>query len=140
MNFLTWLIFGVLAVIILSILGTKQREREIERMFGGRAPLDDGEFYGRYFAADGTPMFVVLGVKRIFEKELDIDLSRLHPEDNFATNLNYFWQEDEWAAVDIVKKCEDEFGIKINQADASRTTTFRSFVHLVWETVQQKSA
>lgn len=139
MNFLTWLIIGVLILSALSILGAKQRERELEAMFGGRPPLDDGEFYDRYFAAYAVPRFVVFGVKRIFEKELDVDLSRLQPEDGFATKLNYFWLEDEWAGVDILRRCEEEFGIKLTQSDISRMTTFRNFVEVVWEKIQQKS-
>jgi hypothetical protein len=140
MNFITWFIVGVLILAVIYNLSAKPREKEIEKMFGDRAPLDEGEFYERHFAADGVPRFVVLGVKRIFEKELDVDLSRLHPEDNFATNLNYFWQEDDLADVSILEGCEEEFRIKLTQSDVSRMMTFRSFVQVIWEKIQQKNA
>jgi hypothetical protein len=139
MNWLAWLILIVIFLTILSKSGARERERQIEKMFGGRVLLDDGEFYERNFAVEGIPMFIVLGVKRIFEKELNVDLSRLLPDDEIASRLKYFWEEDEWADVDILQGCEKEFGIKLTQADVKRMTTFRKFVRVVWEKVQQKS-
>jgi hypothetical protein len=100
-------------------------------------PLNDGEFYGQYFAAEGIPIFVVLGVKRIFEEVLDEDLSRLRPGDGLG---DYFGQADDLADVDFLEKCEGEFGIKLTQADADRMTTFRSVVQIIWEKVRLKEA
>ncbi|MEK6325834.1 MAG: hypothetical protein AABN33_29705 [Acidobacteriota bacterium] len=110
----------------------------MEKMFAGRESLTEEQFYEHYFAADGIPRFVVLGVKRVFERKLDVNFSRLQPEDDFSSNLNYFWQEDDLADVDVLEGFEKEFGIKLTQADASRMGTFRSFVEVVWENGKQK--
>ncbi len=139
MSCLTLFIIGVIVVVALSVLGSRQRERELEKMFGGRESLTEEQFYEQYFAAEGVPKDVVLGVKHIFERELDVDFSRLRPEDDFGSNLNYFWQEDDLADVDVLKSFEKEFGIELVQADASRMGTFRSFVQVVWEKVQKKN-
>jgi hypothetical protein len=122
----------------MSFVAGKLRERAIKKMFAAREFLTEEQFYERYFSVEGIPKFIVLGVKRIFERELKVDFSRLQPEDDFSSNLNYFWKEDEWADVDILEAFEKEFGIKLTQTDASRMTTFRSFVEVVWEKVRQK--
>jgi hypothetical protein len=139
MNFWIWLIIGVSVLAIFPILGARQHKREIEKAFGGRVPLDEGEFYARYFAADGVPMFVVLGVRRILEDELGIDLSRLHPEDGFMTDLIFFFEDEEWSIIDITEGCREEFGIEITRAEAVRMTNFRLMVQMVWEKIQQKN-
>lgn len=138
MSYIIVLIIIVAFIAAWSIAGGRLRERTIEKMFARREPLTEEQFYERYFAAGDIPRFVVLGVKRILERELDVDFSRLQPEDDFSANLNYFWQEDEWADVDVLEGCEKEFGIKLTQADASQMGTFRSFVEVVWKKVQQK--
>jgi hypothetical protein len=138
MMFWMWLLAGILFLFVLFVLFGVRQEVEGERVFGGRVPLDEGEFYHRYFAADGVPMFVVLGTKRIFEKELGLDLSRLHPEDDFATALSFFW-EDDLADAEIVRDCEEEFRITLTQAEVERMTNFRNFVNVIWEKVRQKS-
>lgn len=80
-------------------------------------------------------------IREILEEVLDADLSRLTAEDDFSKNLNFFWQEDSLADVEMFEKIEEEFGIKIEQSDfeAIETTSVNNIVNIVWRKVKEKN-
>jgi acyl carrier protein len=67
-------------------------------------------------------------------------MSRLSAEDDFSKNLNFFWQYDSMADVEIVVRLEKEFDIKITDVEAERTKTVEDLVNLVWLKLQQRAA
>jgi acyl carrier protein len=75
------------------------------------------------------------------EDVLDADLSRLSAEDDFSKNLNFFWQEDSLADVEIFERIEEEFQIKLHQSDFDglETTTINDIVNIVWRKVREKN-
>jgi acyl carrier protein len=75
------------------------------------------------------------------EDVLDADLSRLLAEDGFSKNLNFFWQEDSLADVEIFERIEEEFQIKLHQSDFDglETTTINDIVNIVWRKVREKN-
>lgn len=88
----------------LGILGDRLRNKEVEKAFGGRQELDERDFYERYFESKGVPFYVVQKIREILEDVLEADLSRLSAEDDFSKNLNFFWQEDSMADVEIFRE------------------------------------
>jgi hypothetical protein len=52
-------IAGVLIVISipLGIIGDKIRNKNLEKIFGGRQELNERDFYERYFESQGVPFF-----------------------------------------------------------------------------------
>ncbi len=78
-------------------------------------------------------------MRKILEDELDADLSRLSVEDDFSQNLSFFWAYDSMADVEIVTRLEEEFRIKITDAEAGRTHTVEDIVNLVWNKLSPAS-
>jgi acyl carrier protein len=56
-------------------------------------------------------------------------------------NLNFFWQEDSLADVEIFERIEEEFQIKLHQSDFDglETTTINDIVNIVWRKVREKN-
>lgn len=114
------------------------KKRKIEEAFAEREPLDEHTFYEKYFRARGLPANIVLKVRRILEDELNADLSRLAAEDDFSRNMSFFWEYDSMADVEIVTRLEEEFGIKITDAEAKQVRTVEAIVNLVWGKLCQR--
>lgn len=130
---------AIAAIVVLVVLGValalreaRARQRQVREAFAGRAPQTDRQFFERHFEADGVPFSVVNGVRRILEEQLDADLSKLSPTDDFSANLAFFWRYDSMADVEIVLALEKEFGIEITDEEAAAARTIRAIVDLVW--------
>lgn len=134
-------IAAIVVVVVLGIALTfregRAKQRQVREAFAGRAPQTDRQFFERYFEAEGVPLAVVSGVRRILEEHLDADLSRLAASDDFSTNLNFFWRYDSMADVEIVLALEKEFGIEITDEEAAAARTIRAIVDLVWNKKEQ---
>lgn len=116
----------------LVILDERRRRRKLEEAFAGRAPLDAQTFYEKYFRERGVPAFIVIQVRDILEEVFDADLRRISAADDFSANLNFLFQEDSMADVELVERLEEEFHIKISDAEVGRTRTVEDMVYLVW--------
>ena len=135
---------AILAIIAMVMLGvflgrreTRAKQRQVRETFAGRKPQTDRQFFERHFEADGIPLSVVSGVRRILEEHLDADLSKLSATDDFSTNLAFFWRYDSMADVEIVLALEKEFGIEITDEEAAAARTIRAIVNLVWNKKKQ---
>jgi acyl carrier protein len=144
---LHWLGYFAALIGILIVLGIPiwiwhswAKKKKIENVFAGRQPLDERTFYETYFESRGVPFLVVNKVRLILEEELGADLSRLSAQDDFAHNLSFFWNYESAAAVEIVVRLENEFNIKITDAEAERTTTIDDLINLVWGKVRERAA
>jgi acyl carrier protein len=116
----------------------KSRRKRIEKVFANRKSLDEPAFYRNYFQAKGVPMYVAIGVRQVLEEVLDVDLTRLNAEDNFTTNLHFFFERDSFADVEIVTQLEQKFGIKFSAQDAESMTTVADIVNVVWAKEKEK--
>jgi len=132
-----WIVFLVLISIPFARYEKKKKKRLYEAAFAGREPLNAQSFYERYFCDRGVPSYIVIGIRKILEDTLDADLSRLSAEDDFTQNLRFALERDSLADVEIVQQLEDEFHIKITDAEAEKTITIRDIVDLVWSKVRQ---
>jgi acyl carrier protein len=111
--------------------GDKQRANTIAAAFDGRESLSPEAFYDKFYRDKEVPVEVVLGVKKILEEHLDADLSKLSANDDFTKNLNFFWEFDSMANVEIVIALEEDFGIKIEDPEAEKTCTVDDIIMLV---------
>jgi acyl carrier protein len=123
----------VIAVLVVtwSRYESLQRSKRIDAAFTGRESLAPEEFYDRYFKAKGIPRNIVEGVKTVLETQLSADLSRLSDVDDFSKNLNFFWEFDSMADVEIVCALEEHFGIKISDSEAQSACTVDDIISLV---------
>lgn len=119
---------------------SKAKRKKVEETFANRQPLDERAFYERYFESRGVPFFVVSKVRQILEEELEADMSRLSVEDDFTKNLCFFWQYDSLADVRIVVRLEEEFGIKITDAETGTADTVENLIDFVWMKLRQRTA
>jgi acyl carrier protein len=137
---------GIIIAILLAIgipmwiYESRAKKKKWEAAFAGREPLDEQGFYERYFQARGIPADVVKKVRRVLEDELDADLTRLKAEDDFTQNLSFFFDYDSLAGVKIVERLEEEFSIKITDAEAGEAHTVEGIVNLVWAKIRQRAA
>lgn len=135
--FLSLTVIGLVLVLVSEM---RAKSRGIRSLFAGRERLDERQFHERYFQAQGIPFHVAGGVRRIMEKCLGADLSRLSPEDRFYEELRPFYDDDHMADVEIVIELEKEFGIKLSDEDTMNVKSVRDAVETVWEKVRVKSA
>ncbi len=113
---------------------------QLDEIFDRRSQLTEKDFYEKYFEDKDVPFLVVLKIRQILEDVLDADLSQLSAEDDFFKNLNFFWQYDSLADVEMFEQIEEEFDIEFHQSDFSNldTLTIKQIVDIVWEKVQEK--
>ena len=124
----------------MSIFQSRAVKKKLEAAFAGREPLDEQTFYEKYFRARGVPADVVIKVRRILEDEFDVDLSRVSAEDDFARNLRFIVDYGSLDAVEVVMRLEEEFDIKISDAEAEYTTSIEGIVNMAWNKLRQREA
>lgn len=124
----------------MSIFQSRAVKKKLEATFSGREPLDDQSFYERHFSSRGVPADVVVKVRRILEDEFDVDLSRVSAEDDFARNLSFIVDYGSLDAVEVVMRLEEEFSVKISDAEAEHTTSVEGIINMVWNKLRQREA
>lgn len=124
----------------MSIFQSRTVTKKLDAAFAGREPLDEQSFYEAYFRSRGVPSDVVTTVRRILGEEFDLDLSRLSAEDDFARNLSFIVDYGSLDAVEVVIRLEEEFDIKITDAEAQNTTTVDGIVNMVCDKLRQRGA
>jgi len=122
-----------------ELITKRQFEAKLDEAFHGRAPLSDEQFYEAYFAKQGIPKEIPLSVKRIFEEHFGTDFSRLSDDDDFSKELSFIWNYDSMVDVEIVIAIEDEFGIKVTDAEATEMKTIKAIVETIWKKKSQQS-
>ena len=95
------------------------------------------EFSRRFFTEATAPIASCL--RDILARHIDVDLSRLHPDDRFIEDLEMV-ELGSLSAVNFALDIEREFGIRIPDADAARLKTFRDVVEYVSGAVRQTAA
>ncbi|NQZ53669.1 MAG: hypothetical protein HRT93_05370 [Piscirickettsiaceae bacterium] len=123
---------GIITLLFFVKAESIQKEKAIENAFSGRESHSSEEFYNKFFKENNIPEHIIHGVKEILEEQLDADLSRLIDEDDFSKNLNFFWEFDSMADVEVIIALEDKFNIQIEDSEAEQTLTVRDIVNLVW--------
>lgn len=106
-------------------------QRRLDAVFAGRTPLTPEEFFTRYFEERGFDRDLVLHIHKIFAENISLDLSRLSAIDDFSRELQFLWNYDSLADVEIVLDLETEFGIAISDAEATRMTSLLAVVEVV---------
>lgn len=109
-----------------------RRKKAIEKAFQGRHCLSESEFWELYFKQIGVSENVAKGVKEVLESVLGTDLSRLTADDDFSKNLQFFFEFDSMADVEIVFELEKKFAIHIEDHEAADASTIKEIVLLVW--------
>lgn len=137
LSFLAIIGFLILITIPLSIWSERQRKKKIEAVFDGRQELDEYGFYEKYFQSRGVPFFVVEKVRKILEDVLEADLSRLSAEDDFSKELNFFWQADSLADVELIEQLQEKFEIKFLDSEVANLRTVNDVVNLTWQRVRE---
>jgi len=118
----------------------RAKERKVQETFAGRESLTPEAFYERYFLGLGIAPEIVVGIRKILEEQLGVDMSRLRAEDDFSKNLSFFWDFDSMADVELVIAIEEHFQIKIADPEAEKTHTVSELVQLVSNKVGRPNA
>jgi acyl carrier protein len=124
----------VAAVVVLAVIGMmmwlqeRSLRRLVERRLNGREPRTPEEF-GRHYFSPATAS-IATRLREILARHIDVDLSRLGPDDRFIEDLGMA-ELDSLSTVNFAVDVEREFGITIPDADAGRLKTFREVVKYV---------
>ena len=128
---MTTVLVVLLLVLVLALWAyadSTKRSNRLERAFAGRSPLTDEEFFENYFAAADVDREVPAKVRKILSEELDADLSRIAPDDDFTRNLQFLLAFDSLSDVAIVESLERVFSIKIADEEAAAMHTVNDIV------------
>ncbi|PYJ58402.1 MAG: hypothetical protein DME24_16470 [Verrucomicrobia bacterium] len=131
---------GIVAVLAIGVLLWLQ-ELSVRRLVAKRMqtrkaqPADE---FGRHFFTDATAP-IASRLREILARHIEVDLSRLHPDDRFIEDLEMV-ELDSLSAVNFAVDIEREFDISIPDADAARLKTFRDVVEYVSRAIRQTAA
>ncbi|MDD2709852.1 MAG: acyl carrier protein [Verrucomicrobiae bacterium] len=112
-------------------IGKREFERRLEEAFQGRNALDDESFFTRYFAKRQIPKDIPVRIRRIFQEHLKADFSRISAEDDLSKELNFPWNYDSLADVEIVQALEKEFGVCFSDTEAAEAKTLLRIAELI---------
>jgi len=108
-----------------------REDQRLDKLFEGRVPLSDEDFYARYFAHTGIRKEIVLSIRRAFIQHVPLDMRRLAPEDDFGKELQFVWSHDSLADVELLCQIEKDFGVSITEGEAREALTMGALIHLV---------
>jgi acyl carrier protein len=135
----TAIVIGFVVAIIMVALWLQEisiRRRVAKRM-QNRDELNPKDFGKHFFSLDLAPIATRLHV--ILARHVDVDLSRLHPDDGFIDDLEMD-ELDSLSTLEFTIDVEQEFGIKIPNADATRLESFRDVVQYISTALAQRVA
>ncbi len=122
------------AILCIGYAQEKQLKARVEARFRDRPALTEKEFGHKYFPPDRAE--IAARLRKILLRYVDVDLSRMQPEDRFIDDLRM----DDLATVDYVIEVEREFGIKVDDAAAEKMTTFQHVVDYVSDSLYRRSS
>jgi acyl carrier protein len=128
------LLFAVVAIFVVWLNSHRSRRQVLHRLCE-RLPLNDPEFGQSFFPAEERE--VATRLKQILARHVEVDLSRLHPDDRFIQDL-FMDELDSLATVEFVLDVEKCFSISISHGNAAQLNTFRKVVHFVAERARAK--
>jgi len=76
-----------IGLVYLPVRESRRRKKKLAQFYASREPLQDDEFYRRFYQSRAIPKDVVVMVRRILEEEFCLDMSRVLPEDLQTTYL-----------------------------------------------------
>jgi acyl carrier protein len=123
------IVFFVITLLIKK--DDKNREAEINKIFEGRNKLTPDEFYEKYYSDKGIPKYIIIDILKLLEAELETDLSRIMPDDDFSKNLRYLFEFDSMADVEIIESIENKFSLNISDTEAESIKTINDLVFFV---------
>ena len=110
---------------------SKGRAVKINKIFEGRESLSSDSFYDKYYSEKGVSRNIVLETLKLLESELEADLSKLIPEDDFSANLRFLFEFDSMADVSLIEGIENTFSIKITDAEAESIKTINDLIFFI---------
>lgn len=128
------LAFALLTYLFAGPIARAEKAKKLKIIadrFGSRESLAPDDFFDHYFAEPKYRREIVVGVREILEQILDSDLSFLRDSDDFSQNLSFFWDFDSMANVELVQAIEGRFNIRIEDNEATQTSTVRQLIDLV---------
>ncbi|MCQ9379499.1 acyl carrier protein [Methyloversatilis sp. XJ19-49] len=106
-------------------------DREFENTFCGRESLSNDDFYAAFYNDSGIAREIVTGVRQIIADELQFDVSRMTPVDDFSRNLRFLLDSDSMIDVALVEALEKRFEIEISDKETEDIKTVHEIITFV---------
>ncbi len=129
-------VIGVAAIGLLVWLQERFVRSLVARRLRGE-PRTPEEFGRHYFTPDTAD--IATRVREILARHIQVDLSRLGPDDRFIEDLEMV-ELDSLSTVNFTVDIEQDFGIAIPDTDAERIKTLRDVVEYVAGAVRHTTA
>jgi|GEM_PF-3092415 len=136
-SWLTVLLISVFAVSAVFLVD-RTTKNALSRKMGNRPTRSDREFYDAFFKGTDFSEEMISSVRRIFQKQINFDLSRLQADDDLSGDFKAIWDLDSMSSVEIVVDLEKTFDIKISDQEATEMTSFRKVVQVIHHILTEK--
>jgi len=104
------------------------RQQQFDLLFAQREPLEEAQLWDRCFRRQGVALDTVTRILRILGDILEVDLLRIRASDSFSKKLAFIWDFDSLADLKIMHALEEDFKIRISDAEAEGMKTLRDIV------------
>ncbi len=129
------LTLALIATVVVGLIwwkfDTNSRARHLSRVFSGRPTRTDEQLYRDFFTNTTSNSDLPAIARRVLAEELDADLARIEPGDDFAGNLRFLLAFDSMADVAVIEGLEKTFGIRFSADEAADLHTFGQIVSAI---------
>ncbi len=133
---MTWSIIIVLVIVFVLFVSyynpeARQNDAKLRHILNDRPKRSDEDYYKAFFPDSSATPEIVAEIRRIFDKELGLDLRGLEPDDDLSTDYSVIWEMDSLADVEIVVAIEKAYGIEIDNGEAASVRNVRMIAERV---------
>ena len=109
----------------------KKDKLKLAELFSNRAVRSDEDYDRTFFKNSSIDKDVVTQVRRIFIEQLGENYDLLEPDDDWTADYLVIWNLDSLGYVELMMAIEEEFEIKISDAEAAEMRSLRDITEMV---------
>ena len=128
---ITLLSFVVCTALMWIFDSDKKDKLKLAELFSNRAVRSDEDYDRTFFKNSSIDKDVVTQVRRIFIEQLGENYDLLEPDDDWTADYLVIWNLDSFGYVELMMALEEEFEIKISDAEAAEMRSLRDITEMV---------
>ncbi len=128
---ITLLSFVVCTALMWIFDSDKKDKLKLAELFSNRAVRSDEDYDRTFFKNSSIDKDVVTQVRRVFIEQLGENYDLLEPDDDWTADYLVIWNLDSFGYVELMMALEEEFEIKISDAEAAEMRSLRDITEMV---------